>query len=151
MLSKASPSAKVLLTQHVLHPQPSNVTISPSSLSELFRTVATLNLLQLFMSSPFLLILQYLPKMQETDLVKSTILRDRGKKRKRRKVKSLSRVRLFGAPWTAAHQAPLSVGFPRQGYWNELPCPSPGDLLDPRIKPLSPVLAGRFFTTEPPK
>ena len=40
-LSKASPSAKVLLTQHVLRPQPSNVTISPSSLSQLFRTVAT--------------------------------------------------------------------------------------------------------------
>ena len=41
LLSKASPSAKVLLTQHVLHPQPSNVTISPSSLSQLFRIVAT--------------------------------------------------------------------------------------------------------------
>lgn len=40
-LSKVSPSAKVLLTQHVLHPQPSKVMISPSSLSQLFRTVAT--------------------------------------------------------------------------------------------------------------
>ena len=34
------------------------------------------------------------------------------------------------APWTVAHQAPLSVGFPRQEYWSELPFPSPGDLPD---------------------
>ena len=60
-----------------------------------------------------------------TDLVKSTILRDRGKKRKRKKVKLLSRVRLSGAPWTAAHQAPLSMGFPSQEYWSGLPFPSP--------------------------
>ena len=32
-------------------------------------------------------------------------------------------------------QAPLSMGFPRQEYWNALPFPSPGDLLDPGIKP----------------
>ena len=61
------------------------------------------------------------------------------------------------APWTVAHQAPLSVGFSRQEYWSGLPFPSPGDLLDPffqgfnpGIKPMSPALAGRFFTTEPP-
>ena len=41
------------------------------------------------------------------------------------KVKSLSRVRLFATPWTAAHQAPLSVGFSRQEYWSGLPLPSP--------------------------
>ena len=50
----------------------------------------------------------------------------------------LSRVRLFGTPWTVAHQAPLSVGFSRQAYWSGLPFPPPGDLLDPGIKPVSP-------------
>ena len=41
------------------------------------------------------------------------------------KGKSLSRVRLFAIPWTAAYQAPLSMGFPRQEYWSGLPLPSP--------------------------
>ena len=52
-----------------------------------------------------------------------------------------------------AHQASLSMGFSRQEHWSGLPCPPPGDLPDPRIKPTSPVppaLAGRFFTIEPP-
>ena len=51
--------------------------------------------------------------------------------------------------WTAAHQAPLPMGFPRQEYWSGLPFPSPGDLPDPGIEPMSPALAGRFFTAEP--
>ena len=62
----------------------------------------------------------------------------------------LSHVLLFAAPWTVAHKAPLSVEFSRQGYWNGLPFPPPGDVLDPGIKPaslLSPALAGEFFTT----
>ena len=42
------------------------------------------------------------------------------------KVKSLSRVRLFTTPWTAAHQAPPSMGFSRQEYWSGLPLPSLG-------------------------
>ena len=49
-----------------------------------------------------------------------------------------------------AFQAPLSTGFSRQEYWSGLPYPHPKDLPDPGIKPLSlmsPVLAGRFFTT----
>ena len=53
-------------------------------------------------------------------------------------------------PWTVAHQAPLSIGFFRQEYWSGLPFPSPGDLPDPGIKPvslMSPALAGGFFTT----
>ena len=53
-------------------------------------------------------------------------------------------------PWTVTCQAPLSTGFPRQEYWSELPFPPPRDLTDPGIEPLSPtspVLAGRFFTT----
>ena len=41
------------------------------------------------------------------------------------KVKSLSRVRLLTIPWTAAHQAPPSMGFSRQEYWSGVPLPSP--------------------------
>ena len=41
------------------------------------------------------------------------------------KVKSLSRVRLLATPWTAAYQAPLSMGFSRQEYWSGVPLPSP--------------------------
>ena len=47
-------------------------------------------------------------------------------------------------------QAPLSMGFPRLEYWSGLPFLSPGDLSNPGIKPVSPALAGGFFTTEPP-
>ena len=54
-------------------------------------------------------------------------------------------------PGTIAHQAPLSMGFPRQEYWSGLLFPPPGDLLDPGIKPMSPALAGGFFTSEPPE
>ena len=50
-------------------------------------------------------------------------------------------------PWTIAHQAPLSMGFPRQEYWSGLLFPSPGDLSDSGMEPASPALAGRFFTT----
>ena len=66
-------------------------------------------------------------------------------------VKSLSHVQLFVTPWTVAHQAPLSMGFPRQEYWSGLTFPSPGDLADPGIEAASPALAGEFFTTEPPE
>ena len=63
------------------------------------------------------------------------------------KVKLLSRVRFFATPWTVAHQAPPSIGFSRQEYWSGLPFPSPGDLPDPGIEPVSPALAGKFFTS----
>ena len=59
-------------------------------------------------------------------------------------------VQLVVTPWTVARQAPLSMEFSRQEYWNGLPFPSPGDLPDLGIKPISfisPALAGRFFTT----
>ena len=52
--------------------------------------------------------------------------------------------------WTAVCQAPLPIGFSRQEYWSGLPFPPPGDLPNPGIKPsspVSPVLAGGFFTT----
>ena len=52
---------------------------------------------------------------------------------------------------TAAHQAPLSTGFPRQEYWSRLLFPSPGDLPDAEAEPMSPALAGRFFTIERPE
>ena len=41
------------------------------------------------------------------------------------KVKLLSRVQLLATPWTAAHQAPPSMGFSRQEYWSGVPLPSP--------------------------
>ena len=63
-------------------------------------------------------------------------------------MKSLSYVRLFATLGTAAHQAPLSIGFSRQEYWSGLPFPSPGDLPDPGTEPRSPTCqadAGRRF------
>ena len=56
----------------------------------------------------------------------------------------------LATPWTVALQGPLSVEFSRQEYWSELPFPSPVDLPNPGIKPASPALASRFFTTESP-
>ena len=55
--------------------------------------------------------------------------------------KSLSGVRPF-----ATCQTPLSMGFPKQGYWRGLPFPPPGDLPRPRM---SPALAGGLFISEP--
>ena len=56
----------------------------------------------------------------------------------------------FETSCTVAHQAPLSVRFPRQEYWSGLPFPPPGDLPNPGIEPALLALAGRFFITEPP-
>ena len=64
-----------------------------------------------------------------------------------------NRVQLFATPWTVATtspQAPLSMGFSRQDYRSGLPCPSPGDLPDAGVEPvslMSPALASGFFTT----
>ena len=57
-----------------------------------------------------------------------------------KKVKSLSHVWLFAAPWTVAHQAPPSMEFSRQEYCSGLPFPSPGDLPDPGIEPGLPAM-----------
>ena len=46
----------------------------------------------------------------------------------------------FATLWTIAHQAPLSLVFPRQENWTGLPFPSPGDVSNPGIKPVSPAL-----------
>ena len=56
------------------------------------------------------------------------------------KCQSLSRAQHFATPWAEAHQAPLSMGFSRQGYWSGLPFPSPGDLSDLGIELGSPAL-----------
>ena len=61
----------------------------------------------------------------------------------------LSSIQLFWTSWTVAHQALLSMRFPRQEYWSGLPFPTPGDLPDSGIKFESPALAGEFFTTQP--
>ena len=66
---------------------------------------------------------------------------------------SLSCVWLFATPWMVVCQAPLSIRFSRQEYWNGLLFPSPGDLPDPGTEPMSsacPALAGRFSTIVPP-
>jgi hypothetical protein len=56
---------------------------------------------------------------------------------------------LFVISWTAACQAPLSMGFPKQEYWSGFLCPSPEDLPNLGIKSVSPALVGGF-TAEPP-
>ena len=57
----------------------------------------------------------------------------------------------FATPWTVDHKAPLSMGFPRQEYWNVLMLSPPGDLTDPGInqKLLPHLLHGGFLSTEP--
>ena len=57
---------------------------------------------------------------------------------------------LFVPGWTVAHQAPPSMGFPRQEYWSGLPFPSPGDLPNSGREPMSlasPALEDGFLTT----
>ena len=49
-----------------------------------------------------------------------------------------------------AYQAPLSMGFPRQGYWSGLPFPFPGNLLDPGMESRSPALQADSLPSEPP-
>ena len=58
---------------------------------------------------------------------------------------------LVMAAWTVACQAPLCMGAPTQGYWSGLPFPSPEDLPNLGIEPVSPEMVGRFFTTESPE
>ena len=62
----------------------------------------------------------------------------------------LSCVQLFVTPWTVAHQAPLSMGFPRQEYWSGFPFAPPEDRPNQETEPMSPAspaLAGGFFTS----
>ena len=57
---------------------------------------------------------------------------------------TLSPVQLFTTQWTVTHQAPQSMEF--SGKNTGVDSHSPGDLPNPGIKPVSPALAGRFFT-----
>ena len=66
------------------------------------------------------------------------------------KRKPFSHVQLFATPWTAAHQAPLSMKCSRQEYWSGLPVPSPGDLPNLGIKARSPTLQVDYLLTESP-
>ena len=65
-------------------------------------------------------------------------------------IEALSCVRLFETPWTAAHQAPLSMEFFRQEYQSVLPFPSPVDLPDPGIEPMSPAMQADSLLSKPP-
>ena len=57
---------------------------------------------------------------------------------------------LCATPGTEAHQAPLSMGLSRPEHWSGLPCPPPGDLPDPGIKPGSAALQADSLPSEPP-
>ena len=65
-------------------------------------------------------------------------------------LKSLSHVQLSATPWTMAYQAPLSIGFSRQGYWSGLPFTSPGYIPHLGIKTRSPSLQADALPSEPP-
>ena len=69
----------------------------------------------------------------------------------RQKVKSLSCVRLFATLWTAALQAPPSIGSSRQEYWSGLPFLSPGDFPNPGTEPRFPALQADALPSEPPE
>ena len=64
---------------------------------------------------------------------------------------SLSFVQLFCDPMDCSPPAPLCMGFSRQEYWSGLPCPSPGNLPDLEIKPMSPALQVDSLPSEPPE
>ena len=59
-------------------------------------------------------------------------------------------VPVFVTPWIVTHQAPLSLGFPKQEHWGGLPFPSPRGLPDPGIEPGSPALQADSLPSEPP-
>ena len=73
-------------------------------------------------------------------LLKNSFLRSKVR------VKSLSCVQLFATPWTVAYKVPPSMEFSRQEHWSGLPFPSPGDLPDPGVEPVSPTLQADAFT-----
>ena len=71
-------------------------------------------------------------------------------RKKEKKLKSFSHVRLLAAPWTVARQTPPSIEFSRQDYWSGLPFPSPGDLPDPGIEPRYSAMQAVALPSEPP-
>ena len=72
-------------------------------------------------------------------------------KKKKKEMKSFSRVRLFATLWMVAYHAPPSMGFSRQQYWSGLPFPSPGNLHSPGIEPRFPALQADTLPPEPPR
>ena len=68
----------------------------------------------------------------------------------RKCIQSLRHVWLFATSRAVAHQAPLSMGFCRQEYWNGLPYAPPGDLHNPGIEPRPPALHVDSLLSEPP-
>ena len=66
------------------------------------------------------------------------------------RIKTVSHVWLSVVPWTAAHQAPPSMGFSRQEHWSGVPLPSAGELPDPGIQLGSPAPQADSLPTEPP-
>ena len=58
-------------------------------------------------------------------------------------MKSLSHIRLSVTPWTAAHQAPLSMGFSRQEYWSGVPLPSPLEMLEETLEEAKIIYLGK--------
>ena len=66
------------------------------------------------------------------------------------KLIKITNVGLFVTLWTVACQGSLSMEFSRQEYWSGLPFPSPGDLSDSGIKPVSPALQADSLPSEPP-
>ena len=64
---------------------------------------------------------------------------------------SQSHAQLLVTPWNTAHQAPVSMGLPRQENWGMLLLPPSGDLTGSKTEPASPALEGGFFTIEPPE
>ena len=58
---------------------------------------------------------------------------------------------LFAVPRTVVHQAPLSLGFSRQEYWSGLSFPSPRDLPNPEVEPVSPAPKAAFLPYEAPR
>ena len=69
---------------------------------------------------------------------------------KAKQAKLLSCVQLLATPWTVAYNTPPPMGFSRQEYWSGLPFPSPEDLSNPGIKPMSPALQADSLAPEPP-
>ena len=98
----------------------------------LWSFLSLLHAAHIFVLEHFLRTLSLSREQKKTEI---TLIDKKGNNSKKVKVKSLSPVRLFGIPWTVAHQVPPSMQFSRQKYWSGLPFPSPGDLPNTGIEP----------------
>jgi len=106
--------------------------------------------LYIFTNAIFLLFLSLLSRGEKIKNWKLAFYNPHNRDWNRQKwseMKSLSHVQLFATPWTVAHQAPVSMVFSRQEYWNGLPFPFPRDLPDLGIEPRSPTLQAALWAT----